>query len=236
MLLKKKRSRVAILADDAASAVKPKADLALDKLGTATDQARTTMTETVIPAMQEAKEKVGPALQEAKTKVGPALQEAKEKVGPALQEAKTKVAPVAEQAKEKVGPALQEAKAKVVPVAEQAIVEGKARGRKAAVKLGVAEEPKKSHKLRNLLILIGLGGAVAYAYTKMTGKQADPAWTSSRDEAPARHIAAVDDAGVAAGPVDGSDTAPTAPLPSEETVESPVPTTPDAPLEKKDLA
>jgi hypothetical protein len=214
VLLKKKRSRVAILADDAASAVKPKADLALDKLGTATDQARTTMTETVIPAVQEAKEKVGPALQEAMARV----------------------APVAEQAKEKVGPALQEAKAKVAPVAEQAIIEGKARGRKAAVKLGVAEEPKKSHKLRNLLILVGLGGAVAYVYTKMTGKQADPAWTSSGDEAPARHIAAVDDAGVAAGPVDGSDTAPTAPLPSEETVESPVPTTPDAPLEKKDLA
>jgi hypothetical protein len=202
VLLKKKRSRVSILADDAASAVKPKADLALEKLGTATDQARTTMTETVVPAVQDAREKMGPALQEAKEKIVPALQEAKEKVA---------------------------------PVAEQALAEGKIRGRKAAVKLGVVEEPKKSHKLRNFLILLGLGGIAAYVYTKFTGKEANPAWTSE-DAGSARHIAAVDDAGTAAGPVDASDTAPTAPLPSEETVESPVPTTPDKPLEKKNLS
>lgn len=38
-----------------------------------------------------------------------------------------------------------------------------------------------------------------------------------------------------AGPIDGSDTAPTAPLASAETVESPVPTTPDEPLGQRDL-
>jgi hypothetical protein len=100
--------------------------------------------------------------------------------------------------------------------------------------MGIVEEPKSSHRLRNLLIVLGLGGIAAFVYTKLTGKQADPAWTTSPEE-PARHIAAVSDTGTAAGPVDGSDTAPTAPLPSEETVESPVPTTPDDPLEKRDL-
>jgi hypothetical protein len=204
LLKKKERSTMATLADDAASAVEPKADVALDKLSTATDQARVTMSETVVPAVQDAKDKVAPAIQEAKDKIVPAIQEAMDKV---------------------------------IPVAEQAIQESKERGRMAAEKVGIVEKPKKSHKLRNLLIVLGLGGVAAFVYTKLTGKQADPAWTTSpeRDE-PARHIAAVNDSGTAAGPVDGSDTAPTAPLPSEETVESPVPTTPDEPLEKKNLA
>lgn len=192
MLKKKERSTMATLAEDTANAVKPKADLARDKLSTATDQARVTVAETVVPALQEAAEKIGPALQEAKEKMA--------------------------------------------PMAEQAIAETKAKGRRAAEKAGLAEEPKKSHKLRNFLILLGLGGVAAFVYTKITGRQADPAWTESHEsERSARHIAAVSDTGAAAGPVDGSDTAPTAPLPSEETVESPVPTTPDEPLEKKDL-
>jgi hypothetical protein len=204
LLKKKERSTMATLADDAVTAVKPKADLALDKLSTATDQARVTMSETVVPAVQDAKDKVAPAIQEARDKIVPAIQEAVDRV---------------------------------VPVAEKAIQESKERSRMAAEKVGIVEEPKKSHKLRNLLIVLGLGGVAAFVYTKLTGRQADPAWTTSpeRDE-PARHIAAVNDAGTAAGPVDGSDTAPTAPLPSEETVESPVPTTPDEPLERKDLA
>ncbi len=196
-MLKKKRSRMAEMADDATSTFKPKADLAMEKLGTATEQAKTTMTDTVVPAVQTTMtDTVKPALQEAKDKIVPAIQDAKDKI---------------------------------VPVAEQAFAETKQKTRQAAEKAGVIEEQKKSHKLRNFVILLGLGGAVAYAYTKLTGKQADPAWTPSTSDnvGSARHVAA---------PVDESDTAPTAPLASEETVESSEPTTPDEPLEKKDVS
>ena len=48
----------------------------------------------------------------------------------------------------------------------------------------MAEEPKKSHKLRNLLIVLGLAGLAAFVYKKVTGKDADPAWTQSRDSLP----------------------------------------------------
>jgi len=121
----------------------------------------------------------------------------------------------------------------LVPLAQQALVESKVRGRRAAVKLGIADEPKKGHKLRNLLIVLGLAGLAAFVYTKVTGKDADPAWTQSRDSSAVKPAHAASPSTSATGPVDGSDTAPTAPLASEETVESPTPTTPDKPLRKK---
>jgi hypothetical protein len=173
----------------------------LDKIGSATEQIVATVASTVGPALEDAKEK---AKDVANDSLKPAVEDAKDK-------------------------ALDTYRDTLVPLAQQALVEGKVRGRRAAIKLGVADEPKKSHKLRNLLILIGLGGVAAFVYTKMTGKDADPAWTQSRDTSATRPAHA------ATAPVDGSDTAPTAPLPSEETVESPTPTTPDKPLKKKDV-
>jgi hypothetical protein len=190
-----------------------------------------------------------------------------------------------------VVPALMEVREKLAPVAEQAMSQGKNRGRqaaakslvkgkRAAIRLGVLEEPKPkvSHKFRNMLIVLGLGGAAAAAYKMMTGKDADPAWTAGRDAAapaspvtpapvnesdsvpwgdtpPADQMPGMDPTAVdpvvaepagsdpldhevpatTAGPIDGSDTAPTAPLASEETVESSVPTTPDEPLEERNL-
>ena len=45
----------------------------------------------------------------------------------------------------------EEAKEILAPVAAEAVKATKETGRKAAVKAGIADEPKKSHKLRNLL-------------------------------------------------------------------------------------
>lgn len=182
----------------------------------------------------------------------PTAEAAKEKISAATESALSSVAST-------VGPALEDAKNRLAPVAGQALAQGKRHGRRAAAKLGVAEEPKDSHKVRNLILMLGLGAVVAAVYKKVTGKDADPAWTSGRDTAAAAPpspvaVASHDDpleAGPvteppagdslsdppsgAAGPVDGSEVAPTAPLASEETVESSVPTTPDEPLEKHDL-
>jgi hypothetical protein len=207
---KTRRDKVRAALEDARDSVQPAAETALDKVGTATEQLVTAVAENLGPALAEAKDK---ALDVAK--------DTNEAVKPAVEDAKVK--------------ALDTYKETIVPLAAAAIVESKRRSRKAAVKMGVVDEPKKSHKLRNFLLLLGLGGLAAYLYSRMTGKDADPAWTQSRDAAATRPSHAARPAGNTAStsPVDGSDTAPTAPLPSEETVESTTPTTPDKPLKKK---
>lgn len=174
--------------------------------------ARTKTQKTLADTAESVRDTVVPAAQDAASSVASA-------VGPALSEAKDKIAPL-----------LEEAKDAIVPAAQAALVAAKEKSHDAAVGSGLVEEKKKSHKLRNLLILAGLGGVIAFAYKKLSGRDADPVWTQSRDDAAAHRPAAG-----SAGPVDGSDTAPTAPLASEETVESPVPSTPDAPLEERNV-
>ena len=139
------------------------------------------------------------------------------------------VGPALSDAKDKLTPLLEDARDAILPAAEAALAAVKDKGHDVAVSAGVVEE-KKSHKLRNFLIVLGLGGAIAFAIKKLSGKDADPVWTTSRDDAAAGRPATSSTA-----PVDQSDTAPTAPLASEETVESPVPTTPDNPLEEKQV-
>ncbi len=189
----------------------------------------------------------------------PAAEIAKDKIGAVTESALASVA-------QTVGPALEDARLRLAPVAEQAIAQSKRQGRRATVRFRpVAEEPAespKSHKLRNLVLMLGLGAIAAAVYKKMTGKDADPAWTAGRDTAAAAPgepvVTSVNGGGTSAvdpivaepagsdplttepaagsaGPIDGSETAPTAPFASEETVESSVPTTPDQPLEKRDF-
>ncbi len=170
-----------------------------------------------------------------------------EKLSTATGQVVSSVVSTVDETRDRLAPAVEDARDKVVPVVAGAVVAGRQKGREVAVRAGIVEEKKESHKLRNLLLLLGLGGLAAFVYTKVTGKSSDPAWTASRDSAAAstsggRHEttpsepteATVAVAG-SAGPVDGSETAPTAPLASEETVESPFPTTPDEPLEKRDV-
>lgn len=150
--------------------------------------------------------------------------------GQAASSVSATVGPVLADAKDKIAPLLEEARDAIVPAAEAALEAVKGKGQDLAVSAGVVEEKKKSHKFRNLLIVLGLGAAIAFAIKKVSGKDADPVWTSGRDEA-----AAGGPVVSSTGPVDQSDTAPTAPLASEETVESPVPTTPDNPLEERQV-
>ena len=94
-----------------------------------------------------------------------------------------------------------------MPAVTSAVAASKDKGHDAAVKLGLAEEPKKKHRIRKLLIVLGLGGVAAFVVKKLRGG-GEPEWIAPRDAAP------------------------TAPLASPETVESPEPTTPDEPLEE----
>jgi len=181
------------------------------------------------------------ATEDARSSVKPAAETARDKLGTATEGAISSVAAT-------VGPALEGARERLAPVAESAIAEGRKQGRRAAAKsreaainAGLIEPPKKSHKLRNMVLVLGLGGVAAFLYKKFTGNDADPAWTAGRDSAAADarattplHAAAVDET-LPPGAVDDADMAPTAPFASEETVESTSPTTPDQPIEKKDL-
>jgi len=189
-------------------------------------------------ARKSARKKISSAADDARSSVQPVAESAIDRIGTATGQAISSVAASADDARHRLGPAVEDARDKMAPVVAGAVATGRRKGREAAVRAGIVEEKKETHKFRNFLLVLGLGGVAAFVYTKMTGKNADPAWTASRDSAasaPRSHADNPPPASAAAGPVDGSDTAPTAPLASEETVESPDPTTPDAPLEKKNV-
>jgi hypothetical protein len=224
--------------------VQPAVESALVKLGAATELIGSATADAVTAVAGT----VGPVIGSVASSVGPAVDDARERLAPLVADARDRIAPVVADAKDRIGPAVDSAKDKIIPAAGVAVAAGKRRGQKAAVALGLVEEPKPSHKLRNVLILLGLGGLAAFVYTKLSGgKDADPAWTAGRDRAAAPTTAEPVPTPVPAPePVsplaeegstveDNSDTAPTAPFPSEETVESTVPTTPDTPLEERSV-
>jgi hypothetical protein len=95
----------------------------------------------------------------------------------AMTKAKRRIAAAGDDMLDRVGPALEDARDMLVPAAQQALKDGKRHGRKAAVKLRLAEEPKSGHKLRNLLILLGLGGVGFIAYKKFFG--GDDPWADA---------------------------------------------------------
>lgn len=224
------RKDMEMAAEDMRSAVKA-AESAFDKIGLATQDAITAVAMTV-----------GPAIDDARDKIVPLVGSARERIGPVVDDARDRLTPLVEDAKDKL-----------VPAAEQGLAASKAGGRKAAIRLGLAEEPPLvvSHKFRNLLILLGLGALAAFVASRLTGRDVDPAWTAGRDAAAATPPQSATDLSATTtttattatsvttdAELDGSDqsdTAPTAPFPSEETVESHEPTTPDSPLEHRTL-
>lgn len=238
MAMRRGRDKIVVTAETEGTAERQTTVSARDRMGTATDQALSTVATTLVPALIEARDKL---------------------------------APVAEQAV---------AQGKIR--GRQAAALGVVKGRQAAKRFSTVQEPepepeKQTHKLRNLIIMLGLGAIGALAYKMLSGKDADPAWTAGRDSAAAPSspvaVAQPGDAGddsvpwgdtppdqtsgmdgaavdpvvaepagsdplasdVSSGAAYGSATAQTAPLASEETVESAVPTTPDQPLERRDL-
>jgi hypothetical protein len=242
--LTRAKKRIASTSSDVRDRVTPAAGSALDALEAALGEAK----DRVAPAIDDAKGRLGPALDDAKGRLGPALDDAKGRIRPAFDDARVKIGPALEDARDRIGPALEDARGKLVPVAQQALAGGRRRGRQAAVKLNIVEEPEKGHKLRNLLVVLGLSGAGLFVYKKFFNRHDD--WSDadvgastrpSTDAAPAArpstNAAPTGNPSHSNGKNAASDgrgtTAPTAPLASEETVASLEPTTPDAPLEEK---
>ncbi|MDP9445043.1 MAG: apolipoprotein A1/A4/E family protein, partial [Actinomycetota bacterium] len=148
---------------------------------------------------ERARETLAPAAGQAREKATPALQEARERLAPLVEEvraqANQKVRPAAEQvastARHKVVtgvvPPLTAAAAAATAASGPLREEAKKRGSAtlAAMKGELEAPTEKSHKVRNLVVLLGLGGAVAWGYKWYTGRDADAAWQSSYEPTPA---------------------------------------------------
>ena len=184
------------------------------------------------------------------TRAGATVAEAREKAAPLLADAKDKAAPLVAEAREKAAPALNEAKDRissdVLPVITAAVAAAGAatedvrgetakRGKAVAAALkGEVEAPKQTHKLRNLLILLGLGGLAAFVAKKMSDREPTTAWQSSYTPTPTSTTAGgahkaeepADDAAGASPDVAAADAA-AAPHPA---------TTPDNPAETVDVS
>lgn len=132
----------------------------------------------------EAREKAAPLLADARDRTAPLLAEAREKAAPALHEAKDRI-------NSDVLPVLTAAVAAAGAATEDVRGETAKRGKAVAAALkGEVDVPKESHKLRNLLVLLGLGGLVAFVMKKKSDREPTTAWQSSYTPTPASTSAA----------------------------------------------
>ena len=185
MGLRKSKDRV----EAAKDRVRPLAESASEKFGPAVGQVR----DHLAPAVGTAREKVSPYAEKAVERGAHLAHQAVEKAGPVLDDALAKVGPATEHAAEKarerlnddVLPKVTAALATLAAAAEPVVEETARRGKatKAALK-GEIDVPKKSHKLRNLVLFLGLGALAATAVKKLLTPP-EPAWqstpTSGRD-------------------------------------------------------
>ncbi|TDU89824.1 hypothetical protein EV138_3401 [Kribbella voronezhensis] len=147
----------------------------------------------VAPAVGTAREKVSPYAEKAVERGATLAHAAVEKAGPVIDDALSKVGPATEHAAEKarerfnddVLPKVTAALATLAAAAEPVMEETSRRGKatKAALK-GEIDAPKKSHKLRKVVLFLGFGALAAAAVKKLLTPP-EPAWqstpTSGRD-------------------------------------------------------
>lgn len=187
-------------------------------------------------------DRVGPRVETARDKAAPYLADARQKAGPVLTEARDK-------ARDKAGPAIHDARQRlatdVLPLIAAAVAaaddateevrtESRKRGKAAMAALkGDVEPPKKKHRLRNFLLVLGLGGLVAAVAKKLSDRPATTTWQSSYTPTPSpatgAHRAedeAADDQGGSSPDVVAADNA----------AEPHATTTPDNPAETVDVS
>lgn len=149
-----------------------------------------TLADSLAPHVENARDKASPLLADARDKAGPVLADARDKAGPLLADARDKAAPLVSEARERIAndviPAVKDALAAVDDATEDVRTEAKKRGKAvAAAAKGEVDEPSKKHRLRKVLIALGLGG-IAYAVAKrLGGQQSSANWQSSYTPPPA---------------------------------------------------
>lgn len=128
-------------------------------------------------------------------KIGPqvehAVEAAKEKAGPVIAEAREKAAPAVHDARDRINtdviPAITAALAAASEATEDVRGEAGKRSKAAVAALkGEVEAPqKKKHRFRNFLLVLGLGGAVAFVAKKLSDRPSSTTWESNYTPAPA---------------------------------------------------
>jgi hypothetical protein len=140
-----------------------------------------------------ARERVSPYAEKAVERGAAVAHAAVEKAGPVIDDALSKVGPATEHAAEKARerfnddllPKVTAALATLAAAAEPVIEESSRRGKATAAALkGEIDVPKKSHKLRKVVLFLGFGALAAAAVKKLLTPP-EPAWqstpTSGRD-------------------------------------------------------
>lgn len=172
------------------------------------------------PHVETAREKAGPLLAEAKDKAGPLIAEARDKSGPVISDARDRLA-------SDVLPRLNAALAAVEEATEDARTEAKRRGKATAAAMkGEVDAPKKKHRLRNLMLVLGLGGIAAAVAKRLSDRQPATAWQSAYTPPPAPSAPTHVDDEAAAAPDEAA--ADAVPKPHKAT-------TPDQPAEEVHL-
>jgi vacuolar-type H+-ATPase subunit H len=144
-------------------------------------------------AVGNARERVSPYAEKAVERGAAVAHAAVEKAGPVIDDALSKVGPATEHAAEKARerfnddlmPKVTAALATLAAAAEPVIEESSRRGKATAAALkGEIDVPKKSHKLRKVVLFLGFGALAAAAVKKLLTPP-EPAWqstpTSGRD-------------------------------------------------------
>jgi hypothetical protein len=142
---------------------------------TTVERGRPTMgkTKKLSDQASELADRISPHLEAARDKAGPVLADAVEKAGPALIEARDRVM-------SDVVPVLTAALAAAGDATEDVRAESKRRGKAAVAALaGQQPPPKKSHKLRRLLVFLGITGLAAAIVKKMSDRPARTQWHST---------------------------------------------------------
>lgn len=222
MGLRKSKGRV----ETAKGRVRPLAESASEKIGPAVGQVR----DHLGPAMGTAREKVSPYAEKAVERGAHYANIAVEKASPVIDDALAKVGPATEQAAEKarerfnddVLPKVTAALASLAAAAEPVVEETSRRGRatKAALN-GEIDAPKKSHRLRKVVLFLGFGALAAAAVKKLLTPP-EPAWqstpTSGRDysSAPAGTTSRPDTTASANGSANGQTDTPKPESPKAE--------------------
>ena len=172
------------------------------------------------PHVDTARKKAGPLLAEAKDKAGPLIAEARDKSGPVISDARDRLS-------SDVIPRLNAALAAVEEATEDVRTEAKRRGKATAAAIkGEVEAPKKKHRVRRMLIVLGLGGLAAAVAKQLSDRQATTAWQSAYTPPPAPSAPAHVDDEAAAAPDEAAADAPSEPHTA---------TTPDNPAEEVHL-
>lgn len=192
-------------------------------------------------------DRITPTYETALDKAVPLFNDARDKAAPVLADARDKAAPAFEGAKDRfnaeVLPLLTAAAVAASEATEEVRGETKKRSKAAVAALkGEVEAPeKKTHRFRNFLIVLGLGGIAAAVAKKLSDRPAATTWQSqpSTSSATGAHRAPVAEPAAVVDPAAESDTDQGGASPdvaaADAAAEPHEATTPDDPAETVDL-